>query len=335
MSFAALSQRAQVARLRPLAHAALHAYGLEVRALRLLNHGFNTTFRVDTADGRRFALRLNVNSRRTREQIGAEMAWLAALAQDTDLRVPTPQHTVSGELLARVYSQELGRDLPAALFSWLPGRDLGDGATPAQMREVGRATATLHAHARSWTVPGGTALRLLDQPLMDVPDNFAGDHEGLTPERREVIGIVLDRVAATLHTLYARETPHALHADLHPWNLRWARGQLAVFDFDDSGIGLPVQDLAIAAYYLRPRGELEEALLAGYAASATLPASTDAEYETLIAGRNLVLLNDLLTNTTADIRALLPRYLPNTVTKLRHFLHTGVFRHDVPGLLTA
>lgn len=335
MTFAAMSQRAQVARLRPLAHAALRAYGLEVGALRLLHHGFNTTFRVETVQGPRYALRLNVNSRRTEQQIGAEMAWLTALAQDTALRVPAPQRTLDGALMTHVPSPELGRELPAALFSWLPGRDLGERATPAQMREVGRAAATLHAHARSWTPPEGTGLKGLDHPLMDSPDNFAADREGLTPERREVIQAALQRVADVLRDLYARDTPHALHADLHRWNLRWARGHLAVFDFDDSGIGLPVQDLAIAAYDLRPRGELEGALLEGYAAQATPPAYTDAQYETLLAGRNLVLLNDLLDNTTADLRALLPRYLPNSVTKLRHFLDTGVFRHDVAGLITA
>lgn len=333
MSFAGLPQRAQVGRLRPVAHAALTHYGLEVRSLRLLNHGFNTTFRVDTADGQRFALRLNVNSRRSPAQIGAEMAWLAALAQDTELRVPTPQRTASGDLLASAHSADLSRDLPAALFSWLSGRDLGEQATPTQLREVGRAAAALHAHARGWTLPPGTHLNLLDDPLMDSPDNLSGDHEGLTSDRREVIGEVLRRVRAVLAALYARSTPHALHADLHPWNLRWARGKLAVFDFDDSGIGLPVQDFAIAAYYLRPKRDLEDALFAGYAQTAPLPAFTSQEYETLIAGRGLVLLNDVLTNTTADIRAMLPRYLPNTVTKLRHFLETGTFRHDVPGLI--
>lgn len=333
--FELLSQRAQVARLRPVALAALRDYGLEVAGLRLLNHGFNTTFRVDTTDGRRFALRLNVNSRRRPGQLAAEMAWLSALARDTDLRVPTPQPTLSGELLTRVHSPDLGRDLPGALFSWLPGRDLGEAATPAQMREVGRAAAALHAHARDWALPAGAELTVIDQPLMDSPNHLAADHEGLTPERREVIDEALRRVSGTLRRLYAGEAPRVLHADLHPWNLRWARGTLSVFDFDDSALGLPVQDLTIAAYYLRPNQALEEALFAGYAEVLPPPACAQEDYEALLAGRNLVMLNDLLVNTTADIRALLPRYLPNTVTKLRHFLNTGTFQHEVPGLLKA
>ena len=333
MDFDQRSQRSQVARLRPLALQALAAYPLEVRGLRLLHHGFNTTFRVDTAGGERYALRLHVNSRRTRGQIGAEMAWLAALARDTDLVLPVPQPRRDGALFGQVWSEDLGRELPAALFSWLPGRNLGDRATPAQLRAVGQAAATLHAHARRWSLPPGTGLITLDTPLMDSPNTLAAEHPLLTPECREVIGLVWTRVTDTLGRLFQADTPRPLHADLHAWNLKWHRGQLAVFDFDDSGIGVPVQDLAIAAYYLRPRAELEEALLSGYAGVAALPPCSPPDFESLIAGRNLVLLNDLFSTTTAEIRALLPRYLPNTVTKLRHFLESGTYRHDLPGLL--
>ena len=80
MRFEDLSTAAQVARIRRTAFAALADYPLEVARLRLLNHGFNTTYRVDTTDGRRFALRINVNSRRSPQNLAAEVAWLTALA---------------------------------------------------------------------------------------------------------------------------------------------------------------------------------------------------------------------------------------------------------------
>ncbi len=335
MSFASLSNRAQVGRLRLTALAALREYPLEVSRLRLLNHGFNTTFRVDTADRRKFALRLNVNSRRSSQQLRAETAWLEALSEDTALRLPTPQPTRSGHLTTMVSSPDLGRDLPATLFSWLPGEDLGDAATPAQMREVGATAAILHQHALHWAFPADAALVSLESPLMDSPNNFLADHEFLTSERRETIDAAFTQVSAALKTLFAKDIPRALHADLHNWNLKWSRGQLYVFDFDDSGVGVPMQDLAIAAYYLRDQDALEAAMLEGYREVAPLPPFTPAEYEAVVAGRNLVLLNDLLVNTTADLRTLLPRYTANSVTKLRAYLESGVFRHEVPGLIRA
>jgi Ser/Thr protein kinase RdoA (MazF antagonist) len=335
MSFAHLSTRAQVARLRVTALEALRSYPLEVAGLKLLNHGFNTTFRVDTTEGRRFALRLNVNSRRSPQQIRAEMAWLDALSRDTELRLPTPQQTKDGQLMLEVHNPDLERNLFAALFSWLPGKDLGEDATPTQMLEVGKAAAVLHAHAAHWSLPDGASLRVIDGPLMDSVNNFQTDSEHLSPERLEVIGAAFKHVETKLNTLFARERPRVLHTDLHNWNLKWSRGKLYVFDFDDSALGLPVQDLAIAAYYLRPKRDLEEAMLEGYRSLAPLPQYTSDEYEAIVAGRTLVLLNDLITNTTAELRAMLPRYAANSVTKLRHYLETGVFKHDVPGLIPA
>ena len=333
MTFETLSTRAQVARLRGTALKALRQYSLEVTALKLLNHGFNTTFGVCTTAGERFALRLNVNSKRSTEQLSAESAWLEALGRDTHLRLPVPQRNLDGQLNSRVHSPDLNRELTATLFSWLPGKDLGDDATPTQMREVGRAAATLHAHALEWRFPDGAALVSLEHPLMDSPNNLYMDTPLLDDEARSMIQTVFARVSAVLCEIFLRDTPRALHADLHSWNLKWARGKLYVFDFDDSGIGVPVQDLAITAYYLRPDTALEAALLEGYQSVAALPVYSSAEFEAIIAGRNLVLLNDLLVVTTADLRAILPRYVHNSITKLRSYLETNIFRHDVAGLI--
>jgi Ser/Thr protein kinase RdoA (MazF antagonist) len=334
MSFADLSTRAQVARLRVTALEALRSYPINVASLKLLNHGFNTTFRVDTTDGRKFALRLNVNSRRSPEQIRAEMAWLDALSRDTDLHLPTPQKTTNDGLMLEVYSPDLERNLFAALFSWLPGKNLGDDATPAQMREVGRAAAILHRHALHWRLPKGTSLASHERLLIDTPNNFDADVPHLNHEARVVVSTVFDKTSHVLRDLFARDTPRVLHADLHNWNLKWARGKLYVFDFDDSCIGVPLLDLAIAAYYQRPDDSLETAMLEGYQSVASLPEFSSAEYEAVVAGRNLLLLNDLVTNTNAKLRALLPQYAANSIKKLRAYLETGVFRHDVPGVIS-
>lgn len=333
MRFEDRSVLGQVARLRPTAFEVLRQYPIEVASLRLLNHGFNTTFRVDTTDGRRFALRLNVNSRRTDAFIGAEMAWLTALTEETDLWVPTPQRTRDGALLTHVDFADLGRPLAVAMFAWLPGSDIGDEASPVQMRAVGRATAALHAHGEAWRPPAGTELPAIDKVLMDVPNVLDAGHELLSNGDHELIDAVFQQVQGHYDTMFAGARRQPLHADLHIWNLRWFRGRLAVLDFDDSGIGVPVQDLAISAYYLRDNAEQEAALLEGYEEMRPLPAFSTDQYEAMVASRNLVLLNDVINTSNAEFIEMLPRYVPNTLTKLRAYMETGVFRHRVPGLI--
>lgn len=328
MRFEDRSVRGQVARLRPTALEALRQYPIEVASLRLLNHGFNTTFRVDTVDGRRFSLRMNVNSRRTDAFIGAEMAWLAALSAEADLWVPTPQLSRDGALLVHVESADLQRSLPAALFEWLPGPDLGDEATPAQIRAVGRATAALHAHGERWSPPPGTELPAIDTILMDVPHVLGDDHPLLSTADHELLDTAFEHIQQHYDAMFANAQRQPLHADLHVWNLKWYRGRLSVFDFDDSGIGVPVQDLAISAYYLRDNAEQETVLLEGYQEVRSLPSFSSEQFEAMVASRNLILLNDVITTTNAEFLAMLPTYVPRSITKLRFYLDTGRYRHD-------
>ena len=333
--FHELSALSQVRRLRAVAVNALRSYPIDVARFRLIYHGYNTTFRVDTTDGRRYALRLNVSGNRSFANVAGEISWLTALARDTDLMLPVPQATVNGELCTRVFAADLGRELPAVLFSWLPGPDLEDSTTVPRMIAVGRAAAALHAHGEQWMLPNHAELPDVDSVLMSTANNLSSEHPLIGAGERGVIDAALARTQSHFESLVRSARRHVLHADLHPANLKWNRGRLAVFDFDDCGFGVPALDLAIAAYYLRDEDELEAALLEGYQQVRELPPFTADQYEAMLAARNLVLLNDVIASSNAEFRDLMPRYLANTVTKLRRYLDVGVYRHEVPGLIAA
>jgi Ser/Thr protein kinase RdoA (MazF antagonist) len=334
--FAELTHRQQVSRLRRTALQVLAEWPIEVTGLRLIIHDYNTTFRVDTATGAAFALRINVNSRRTPAQLNAEAEWLAALARDTDISVPTPQHTKKGALRADVYVEELERSLPAVLMSWLPGRVLGFRASAAKLRAVGQLMAALHDHAADWPLPAECALPRFDHPLFNDADRLT-DHEDADqwgPGAREVVAEAMTRTCQAFDEVFAHSPVFALHADLHGANLMWQEDRLAVFDFDDSGLGPPLLDLAISAYYLRSDPRREKALLDGYASARAFPDFTTDQYEGLLASRNLLMMNDLLGSATASVRDFRPRYLRNSIRKLRHYLDTGSYLHRIEGLET-
>jgi Ser/Thr protein kinase RdoA (MazF antagonist) len=322
VAFEELSARAQVHRLRRVALAALEQYPFEARRLRLLFHGYNTSFRVDTTDGRRFAMRINVNSVTSDASLAAELAWLAALSRDTDIVVPTPQLTAAGAMRASVWFDEMSTEVPVVVMSWLPGRDL-DEPTVDACRALGRLTARLHEHAESWSPPAGAAFPALDDVLVGTP-NLLLDRPDITAAERDVFVAAFERIGRAYDEL--RRTPgrHSLHADLHGGNVKWLRGRMSVFDFDDACHGAPVHDLAISTYYLGRDPELETALRAGYTDLRPLPVRSEDRFESLVAGRNLLLANDVLTDTNAKIRAIVPVYLRNSAVKLRAFLDTGV-----------
>lgn len=330
--FRELGRQAQVVRMRTLASTALARYPIEVDKFGLLEHGFNTTFRVDARDGSRFALRLNVNSRRSPENVAAEVAWIAALARDTRLSVASPLANSSGEMITTLPSLELHREIHAVVFSWLPGRDVGHAPTAEKAIAMGRAMATLHDHAQRWRLPPGSDLQALTDVFWNMPDRLGPAHLDLDAGEISILRKAVDIIGVTMSRVVG--TPlRPIHADLHVWNVKWNRGRLAVFDFDDSGLGVPVQDLAVTTFYLRPQHDLVEAFREGYTSVAPLPQVSDDDFETLVAQRSLLLLNDLLATTNAEHRELVPRYAKNTVLKIRNWLDSGTFRHDIDGVL--
>jgi Ser/Thr protein kinase RdoA (MazF antagonist) len=128
-------------------------------------------------------------------------------------------------------------------------------------------------------------------------DAAAAPHPWFPPARRALIERTAARVQARIDTLQAdRAALRFLHIDLHSGNVKrvpGGDGRLALLDFDDSRWAHPVQDVAIALYYLwvRPEGPaLWDAWCAGYGAVRGDVPADRATLETLVAGRQLDLL---------------------------------------------
>jgi Ser/Thr protein kinase RdoA (MazF antagonist) len=148
----------------------------------------------------------------------------------------------------------------------------------------------------------------------------------------EVIAAAMEQCRVRFAQVYAAQRSIVLHADLHGGNLKWHRGRLAVFDLDDAGFGVPALDLAISTFYLRAGAPgVEAALRQGYAEVRDLPDVSDEQFEALVAARQLLLANSLLSSSTASLRAEATDYLDVTVQRLRGWRDTGRFTRAPAG----
>ncbi|ANS79581.1 Aminoglycoside phosphotransferase [Serinicoccus hydrothermalis] len=325
-----LDELSQVELLRTVALAAAPQFGLEPTGVELVLHGYNTTFRLETAQ-RTVALRVNTNSASSPEAVEAQQEWQHALATQTEVLVPDPVPTLRGGYLARVPSESVGREVLVTASGWLPGEDLGVVGTLEQCRALGELTAQLHDQAELWGAAVAGRLPALAEPLFGDSDVLTGacaDDARLAA----VVRAATARCTETFERVAAGADVLPLHADLHGGNLKWHEGRLAVFDFDDSGVGPPVLDLAISSFYLRDGDDApERAMLEGYARRRPLPDVEPADVEALIASRQLLLANALLASTTAAFRADAAAYLQVTGDRLAHWLDTGRFTRAQPG----
>lgn len=321
--YASLGTEDQVAYLRDIAIRGSAEFGLEPVGVELVLHGFNTTFRVDRSDGSRYALRVLTNSLSTPAHVLAQHDWMRALAEQTDVPVPVPMRTHDGGDVAVVRSNGPASHHVVAA-TWLDGDDIGDTFTGEQARALGRAMATMHDHAGTWTIPTGGHLDGFDDP-------YYGDIDRLSaafaerPEDRAIFEAALDRCSAAMTVAATADPAMIIHGDLHGWNLKWHRDRLAVFDFDDCGLAAPALDLAITTFYLRDgSGDVaEEALRDGYRQIRPVPETDD--FEALVAARQLLLANDLLGATTSELRRKALPYLDRSIERLTRWLESGRF----------
>jgi Ser/Thr protein kinase RdoA (MazF antagonist) len=238
--------------------------------------------------------------------------------------------TGDGNLLQSLEHENAPRTLLSALFEWIPGPDIGEHLSDKLVEELGTLTAKLHLHALGFKLPEGCELPSTANVFYDMPHHlFETEHEHLPDFRLEVFRQALEVTQRALDAAWARQEPRVIHTDLHQWNFKRYRNQISVFDFEDTGFGQPIQDLATSlVYYLKRKessGGYRDALERGYSRIAPWPAASEYELEALMAARGLLLANDVVSTLNPEFQSVLPKLLEWTETRLRNFLENGVF----------
>jgi Ser/Thr protein kinase RdoA (MazF antagonist) len=305
--------------LLQIAGKALKLYPFEVKEVSLINNDYNATFKVASNDGQLFALRININSPRTSENLKAEVSWVNHLYKDGRVKVAKPIATSQGDLFASIQHDHVARDLHCVLYAWLPGSELEDEPELIQIKALGEAMAQMHIVAREFELPANSNLPSLDHVMWWTEDFLLSEKSVLDQESKDLVAKTLHVIDAHIKSLYVGATPIVVHADLHGGNVLWDMDSLFVLDFDDSGIGLPVQDLATAIYYL-DTPEQDEALREGYSNVAPLPEMSEGDLEVFLIQRRIILLNYLYETSNEEHRAMIPEYLEESLRRMVKFL---------------
>jgi Ser/Thr protein kinase RdoA (MazF antagonist) len=295
----------------------------------------NITFRITDADtGARYVLRLHRHDYHSINGLNSERAWTQALGQ-AGLEVPVAVPTRSGEHFHRL-------ELPgepdrfAGMTLWMEGTPMvglvdANPADPAHIerfKQIGTLAARLHNQSVAWPVPTG-----FERPPMDA-DGLLGEapiwgrfweHTDLTGIQRDQILSLRERLRDLLKSYgQSGESFGLIHADLHTENILTIETGIAPIDFDDSGFGWHMYDLAVVLFAERDKpqfAQFRDAVIEGYRLRRELSPRDLAMLPAFILIRALVLigwveqrpevdndgyfeqLRDLVCAASADFRA--------------------------------
>jgi Ser/Thr protein kinase RdoA (MazF antagonist) len=284
-----------------LARAALQRFGVGAAAsVTLVNVSENHTYRVDDpASGARYALRVHRPGYRTVRQIESELDWMDALESGGIVTPPTPIRAQDGTRVVSAAAPD-GQARNVVLFEWLDGEDVeidaGDAAI-TQYEILGSISARMHRHVRSWRPAPGFTRPRWDYEYSIGPRGHWGawqDGLGMGPEELHQLQRLDATIAERLGTYGQGEDRFGLvHADLRLANLLIDGDDVRVIDFDDCGWSWFMYDFATTVSFMEdhPRvPELREAWVRGYRSVAELDAAAEAELQTFVMLRRLLLL---------------------------------------------
>ena len=323
MNYTELDEAAQIAEVQKLVPELLARYDLSALEVKNVNHSFNTSFKVITAD-QVYALRINLGSSKSTAEVLAEMQWLEAL--DGLIHAPVPVRTTSNELYTTIYFPPLAAEFNAAVFKWIEGEEVGDQPTNEQLFAIGENMAKLQLFANDLKFEAPAFLPEINKTLLQSEDLIRPNQPNQVDDELYELLLKGFDLADEVHQRLSRtETLIPIHADLHTANIIQTSNGIAVIDFDDAGIGLPIQDLSISAFYLRKDKEREKLVAEGYSSVKELPSISAEDFEVMVMARGLLLTNAVLSMTSAEIVEFTPTYMERTKTRLKNFFATGDF----------
>jgi Ser/Thr protein kinase RdoA (MazF antagonist) len=289
--FEKLTRLGKVRRFRKLAQVALEAYELGETRLKFIHYAGNVLFRVfesnssplanDLYHADQYMLRIHEPGYQASESIELELAWLAAMCRDANIAVPQPVPTLDGRLLTQVSIPGIPGAHNCSLLRWIRGRFIPNDIRAHHYRAQGRLMAQIHAHAANWQIPPGLTKRHYDWNGLFRDDAGSGLGASQTwpvlPQRYHAPFQAVGEQARQVMEAWGQgpDVYGLIHADLGvDANVLFWRGEARAIDFDDSGFGYWMYDLAVSLEHCREEAEFpryREALLGGYAEVRPLP----------------------------------------------------------------
>jgi Ser/Thr protein kinase RdoA (MazF antagonist) len=330
--FKTLTPEEQGERFRILATAALERFGIPKESpLTLISQRENAVFRVDHAGtSERHVLRVHRFGYQSEASIRSELQWMDAL-REAGVHTPESMKGVDGNRVQMVSVPQVPEPRHCDVFSWVEGAQLEADDPVDAYHLLGQTNARIHRQAKGWTLPPGFVRQCWDEEGMLGEKPLWGryaDLEALDAERLELMHrtkrVVLERLAR-----YGKSPDRfgLIHADLMPENILLHEGRPYVIDFDDSGFGWFMYDLATLLAFEVASDDFEarlDAWVEGYRSVEPLSDEHLDELPTLILCRCLVGLGWLHTRReTPMARAFTDAIVQLATTGAERFLESA------------
>ena len=334
LSFYALSDADQADRLTELAEAALTRWGDGFTAPKLFKNRENAVFTVEGADGARFALRVHRAAYHSDAALRSELHWMREL-DAAGIAVPRVEPALDGSLFVHAEAAGVPEVRQVDMIGWLAGT-AADASADDYFYRLGGLAARLHDRGAQISLPSDFTRHSWDEAGLLGPDPLWGrfwELPALTADERALLQTARARAATELAT-YGKAPGRfgMIHADLIRDNVLEDGTSLQAIDFDDSGFGWYMFELATIICASMNRAdlpELQEQLFAGYRAVRPLPPADLSRLPLFLFLRATTYLGWVQTRSeTQTAREMAPMHIERCCRLAREYLQTSEDQTD-------
>lgn len=260
--FYKLSGQAQCKKLALLAEAAVDQWNLSVESLELIKHRENAVYKLTTKEGIRYAIRVHRANYHSDVALNSEIQWMEALRCEANVITPEFVKAPKGEYFLVVSHEEVPEPRQVDILEWVDGEAMGsieNGITNHALSLtdsfslIGEIAAKCHNHSSSWQLPKGFSRQAWDL------DGLVGENpvwgrfwelEVLSAAEVKTMIQVHGKLREILTEFGQSSDRYSLiHCDLLPENLLHCGNHYKLIDFDDSGFGWHLFDLATSLFF--------------------------------------------------------------------------------------
>jgi len=248
-TFKELPWEEQAELLKSLAVEALGSYGISKEAnLTLLKHRENAVFGVEEPEkGDRCALRVHRAGYQSEASISSELQWMEAL-REAGIQTPKPIAGLDGKFVQSVKVPEVPEACHCSILSWVDGKPLTDDNPLESYRLLGQINAQFHRQAKNWNIPEGFERQVWDEQGICGDKPLWGHFKDLKALDQDQLDLLRQAREVMLKRLqdYGKGPDRfgLIHADLMSENIIMQDSKPCIIDFDDSGFGWFMYDLA-------------------------------------------------------------------------------------------
>ena len=310
-----------------IARNAVKQYNFNSVKLEFIKHLENTTFKLSAEQGN-FLVRVYCGLQNTVQDIESEAKIIEYIISCNYYTYQKPIYNNSNNFVS--IGEASGISKPVSILSWIGSPIVGNNVNDISFFEkLGKLLAHIHNKLAEWQKPIDFQRSMLDADSL-IGKNGAFGYADLAYKYfdRETVSLfesVYQRLLDFEAVAVKGNNFGIIHGDLHLNNVILHQNNLVPIDFDDSGYGYYIYDLAVilANYWGIPEySEIRTNLVKGYRSIGQLSSEIENQLSLFIAARYIFIALYFAgkSQQEATFRQTASEYIPSYIAKLENII---------------